>query len=189
VTAQLPLALTLAGAPRLEDFVAGPNADVLAALQRALLPGGERQIYLSGPPGSGRSHLLMGQCAAAEARGWRCAYLPLRDRAALAPALLDGLEALDLVAIDDIDATAGDATWEAALFDLYNRCRDRATALLSALAARRAMQLPADVASFLLERTPRNPAAMVDTIARLDRASLAAQRRLTVPFVKQSLGL
>lgn len=230
MTAQLPLTLTLHEAPRLDDFVAGPNQAVLAALRRALQPGGERQIHLSGPRGSGRSHLLMGQCAAAEAQGWRCAYLPLRERGTLAPAMLDGLETLDLVAVDDVDAIAGDPDWERALFDLYNRCRDRATALLisaergpaalpirlpdlrsrlawglalalqplddagriallQALAERRAMQMPADVARFLLQRTSRHPSDLVETVAALDRASLAERRHLTVPFVKDCLGL
>ena len=57
------------------------------------------------------------------------------------------------------------------------------------LARRRALKLPDDVARYLLDRTPRHPGDLVDTIARLDKASLAEKRRLTIPFVRDSLQL
>jgi DnaA family protein len=214
----------------LADFIAGDNASVLAALTAARTGGGERLIFLAGPAGSGRTHLLSGQCAESEQHGARCAYLPLRDHDRLAPDLLQGLETLDLIAIDDIDAIAGDAVWEQALFVLFNRCREGRTqllfsadrgpaalpltlpdlrtrlawgltlalkplddpgrvALLQSLAARRALALPQEVARYLVERAPRHPKAMADMVDQLDRASLAYQRRLTIPFVRQLLGL
>jgi chromosomal replication initiation ATPase DnaA len=66
---QLALDLLLASPPRLENFVPGPNAEVLALLDQlgsanALTGPGPgphplaRQLHLWGPPGSGRSHLL-----------------------------------------------------------------------------------------------------------------------------------
>jgi DnaA family protein len=61
--------------------------------------------------------------------------------------------------------------------------------LLQSLAARRALSLPDDVARYLLDRTSRHPSDLVETIARLDRASLAEKRRLTIPFVREMLGL
>lgn len=227
---QIPLALRLRETPGLDDFVVGPNRLVIDALRRSLQPDGERQVFISGPRGSGRSHLLLASCSEAQARGAHCAYLPMRDAAQLSPRMLDDLDTLDRIAIDDIDAVAGDARWETALFDLYNRCRASGTALLfsamrgpaaldirlpdlrsrlawglslalhplrdddriallQTLAGRRAMQLPDEVAGFLLDRTSRDPCDLVDTIDQLDRASLASQRRLTIPFVKQSLGL
>ena len=81
---------------------------VLAALAGALEPAGEALIFVAGPAGSGRTHLLSGQCAAAERRGLRGVYLPLREHRALAPDMLEGLETLDLVAVDDVGAIAGD---------------------------------------------------------------------------------
>ena len=230
MTRQLPLALCLPHSPALDEFVAGRNQVVVDALHRALDTPGETLVYLFGPAGCGRSHLLLGQCAAAERRGLRCAFLPLTERVALAPQMLEDLETLDLVAVDDVQAIAGDREWEQALFALFNRCRDRATRmvfsadcgpaalplrlpdlrsrlawglslslqplddagrmqLLQSLAARRALKLPEDVARYLLERTPRHPKDLVDTVARLDQASLAEKRRLTIPFVRDSLGL
>ncbi|MCB1926034.1 MAG: DnaA regulatory inactivator Hda [Gammaproteobacteria bacterium] len=227
---QLPLALRLQHAPCLDDFIVGNNQALLDALARTLDGAGEQLIFIAGAAGSGRSHLLLGQCAAAEARGRHSAYLPLGEHATLAPQMLDGLEALDLVAVDDVDAIAGDMAWERALFSLFNRCRDSRTtmlfsaaagpallplqladlrsrlawglsfavqplddggrlALLTALAQRCALQLPDDVARYLLERGPRHPSALVAAMELLDRASLAEKRRLTIPFVRSQLEL
>jgi DnaA-homolog protein len=230
VSFQLPLALQVRHAPTLDDFVVGANAVVLDQLRRALGEGGERLILVCGPSGSGRTHLLLGQCQAAEANGFSCGYVPLNERAELTPAMLDGLERLDLLAIDDIDAIAGDAAWEGALFTLFNRCRELDTRLLFSasgapgslpvalpdlrsrlawgltvslqplddagrrdllqrLADRRAMAMPDEVARYLLARTVRHPKALVDVVAQLDQASLARRRRLTIPFVRETLGL
>jgi DnaA family protein len=48
----------------------------------------------------------------------------------------------------------------------------------------RGLELPAGVASFLLRRCRRDLAFLFGLLDRLDRASAAAQRRLTIPFVK-----
>ncbi|MFN2330008.1 MAG: DnaA ATPase domain-containing protein, partial [Chromatocurvus sp.] len=46
--------------------------------------------------------------------------------------VLEGLEQYPLVAIDDVQAIAGQTAWEEALFHLYNRLRDAGGRLLSA---------------------------------------------------------
>ena len=51
----------------------------------------------------------------------------------------------------------------------------------------RGFDLPEDTAQFLIRRLPRDMATLCGFLDRLDRASLIAQRRLTVPFVKQVL--
>jgi DnaA family protein len=51
----------------------------------------------------------------------------------------------------------------------------------------RGFDLPEDTAQFLIRRLPRDMAKLCSFLDRLDRASLIAQRRLTVPFVKQVL--
>lgn len=52
----------------------------------------------------------------------------------------------------------------------------------------RGLELPADVARFLLQRTERSNKALFALLDTLDKAALAAQRKLTVPFVRQVLG-
>lgn len=227
---QLPLALRLQHAPSLDDFIVGANRVVVDTLERSLTRDGEPLVFLSGPPGSGRSHLLAGLCARAEQRGLHSAYLPLAAAGELDPRMLDGLEQLDLVAADDVHAIAGRAAWEEALFHLFNRCREQGARLLfsadrgpgalplqladlrtrlawgltlavqplddggrlhllKSLAERRALAMPEEVARYLLERTARHPDALAGAVERLDRASLAEQRRLTIPFVREQLGL
>ncbi|MDI5891413.1 DnaA regulatory inactivator Hda [Halomonas rhizosphaerae] len=61
-------------------------------------------------------------------------------------------------------------------------------AALQLRARGRGMQLPDEVASYILHRGPRRLDALFETLAALDRASLSAQRKLTIPFVKQALG-
>ena len=222
---QLPLALQLRHAPSLDDFIAGANQQAVDALLGILGDSAEGQLYLFGPNGCGRTHLLTAACAEAEQRGLHPVYLPLKLHDELSPEMLDGLATFDLIAIDDVQCIAGDATWEHALFVLYNECRERGVRmvfsadrgpaalaialpdlrsrlswglayalqalsdadrmlLLRTLAERQALELPDDVARYLLERTPRHPKALVETLSRLDRASLAEQRRLTIPFVR-----
>lgn len=45
------------------------------------------------------------------------------------------------------------------------------------------------VGKFLLRRCPRNMGQLFDTLELLDQASLSQQRRLTIPFVKDVLGV
>ena len=110
--AQLPLGLRLPDTARLDNFVPGPNAEILAAVRHCATAPGAAMLYLAGPAGSGRTHLLQAACRAAQSAGLPAAYVPLAERATLAPALLEGLEDYALVALDDIDAVAGDTAWE-----------------------------------------------------------------------------
>jgi DnaA-homolog protein len=54
-------------------------------------------------------------------------------------------------------------------------------------AARRGFELPDDTAKFLLNRLQRDMSTLCASVGALDAASLAAQRKLTVPFVKSFL--
>jgi DnaA family protein len=53
----------------------------------------------------------------------------------------------------------------------------------------RGLQLDKTVGRFLLNRCPRNMVQLFHTLELLDKASLTEQRRLTIPFVKQVLGV
>lgn len=62
-------------------------------------------------------------------------------------------------------------------------------ALLAGAARQRGLFLGDDVARFLLARVPRDQGELLALVDQLDRSSLAAQRRLTIPFVKEALCL
>ncbi len=57
--------------------------------------------------------------------------------------------------------------------------------LLQNRAEQRGLELPASTANWLLQHGARGVGDLLAGIDQLDRASLAAQRRLTIPFVKQ----
>lgn len=66
---------------------------------------------------------------------------------------------------------------------------DERLELLLSSAQRRGLNLSVETASFLLQRTPRDIHFLTLLIDRLDTASLAAQRRLTIPFVREILNI
>jgi DnaA family protein len=195
---QLPLEISPPAAPSLDNFVAGANAEALAAV-RSLAAGAlsEAIVYLWGERGSGRTHLLR---AAARAN----------------PAL---------VVADDVETL--DAAAQQALFNAINAARDgqppvlaaggappaglelredlrsrlgwglvyqlrapgdhEKAAYLRAEAARRGLRLPDEVLAYLLSHLPRDLATLNAVLDALDRHSLARQRPLTVPLVREAL--
>lgn len=56
-------------------------------------------------------------------------------------------------------------------------------------AQKRGFELPTSVIQFLLNRSARNMHDLHTLLNRLDETSLAAQRKITIPFVKQALDL
>lgn len=226
---QLPLGLRLPAAARYDNFVAGPNAEVLAALQQLATQAAPAVLYLSAPAGSGKTHLLQATCRHLEGGAEHPLYLSLAEWGGLDPGMLEGLEQYSLLALDDVDAIAGRRDWEEALFHLFNRVHeaggrwlaagtvapdqlgltladlrsrlswgalyalhsvDDATRvqILSVRARERGLELAEETAQFLLRRCPRDLPALMALLERLDAAALAAQRRLTVPFVREVLG-
>lgn len=119
---QIPLQLEAKRPDRFEDFIAGPNENVLAAVKLLLdEPGGN--LFLSGPDGSGKSHLLNALCHAARERGLAAFYIALKRLPEEAAASLEGLRILDLVCVDDLECVTGNPVWETALFSCFNEVR------------------------------------------------------------------
>jgi DnaA family protein len=226
MSSQLPLGLALQPQVDFAGFISGRNGEALARLQGWQDP----FLYLWGEPGCGKSHLLMAACRAHAEMEQHCAYLPLTEIDSLEPAILEGLEDLDLVCLDDLQRLAGHEEWELALFNLFNRLRERDAQLvvtanqppnglpikLPDLASRltwgpcyqlyplddqqrqqllinsareRGLEISPETAGFLLSRIPRDSHSLSQILEQLDQASLAAQRRLTIPFVREVLGL
>ena len=61
-------------------------------------------------------------------------------------------------------------------------------ALLRKRARLRGLEMPEEVAEFLLRRLPRSVPALLAALDLLDQDSLTTQRRLTIPFAQQVLG-
>ena len=80
-------------------------------------------VYLWGPAQSGCSHLLQALCHAANAKKKSAIYLERLWEHEVE--LLNGLEAMSVITIDDIDKVIGDSDWELALFHLINAVKDK----------------------------------------------------------------
>jgi len=226
---QLALDVRLADHAVFESFHAGPNALAVTTVRSIPETGSPRAIWLHGPHGSGKSHLLQAAVAETHVRGAATAYLPLGLLGRESAGVLEGMESAVLVALDDVGAVAGDAPWESALFRLHERVMTRGGRLLLAAAeppahagfaladlvsrfcaaavfrlerlgdddllsaltkraAWRGLVLPEDTARFLLARVERDTETLFGLLDRLDCEALAAQRRLTIPFVRSVLG-
>jgi DnaA family protein len=135
---QLALDVRLADTHRFESFV-GARWGLLKALLQKVAdsdPDAEDQVFLHGPMGCGKTHLLQAVCQRADPEAGACGYLPLRRFIANDPAqIVDGLEQLRLLCIDDLDCLAESQPWQQALFALINTMRERGHQLV--LAARR----------------------------------------------------
>ena len=230
---QLPLALRYPADQRFDAFVGAPPGAIAQLEALASGTAGDR-IYLAGPAGTGKTHLALATCAAAEASGQRAAYLPLR---AAAGRLGSALEALadprgeggpGVLALDGLDEIAGHREDEVALFAFHDRARHAGLRVLYVATAapghlalhlpdlrsrlsqcaritlaplddagrrevlldrarRRGLVLEAAALDWLLARAGRDLAGLARLLERLDRASLAAQRRITVPFLREVL--
>jgi DnaA family protein len=123
---QLLLDLVPVPAPTLDNFAPGRNAEPLRALRAWLAASAEAALYLWGPPGSGKTHLLSGAAAQARAVGVRF------FAAAELDAVSGDLPAGAWLAIDDVDALS--AAGQAALFTLLNRAAQGELRLLMAAA-------------------------------------------------------
>ncbi|WP_235663496.1 DnaA ATPase domain-containing protein, partial [Aeromonas caviae] len=150
--AQLSLAVQLPDDETFVSFYPGNNAHLITALKNAAIGQGSPFLYFWGAKGSGRSHLLHATCAEVNARDAAAAYLSLDQFEQLDPSMLDALESLPLVCLDSLEAIAGNALWERALFDFYNRWKEKGegTLIVTGCSAPRklGLQLP-DLASRL----------------------------------------
>ena len=54
-------------------------------------------------------------------------------------------------------------------------------------AAQRGLQLPDETSEYLLKRMPRDLPSLFEILDALDEASMVAQRRLTIPFIRDAL--
>ena len=126
---QLTLGIRLRDDATFDNYFAGQNEQVVHNLQNQQEP----YVFLFGENGSGKSHLLQAACHETGNKGLPVVYLPLAEEG-LMPAMLDNLENMSLIALDDIQKVIGDEDWERALFNLYNRVREKGVSMLVASA-------------------------------------------------------
>ena len=75
------------------------------------------------------------------------------------------------------------------IYKLHPLSDDEKIQALQLRAKLRGFELPEDVGRFILKRLDRQMRTLFDMLDRLDHASIVAQRKLTIPFVKDILRL
>ena len=110
------------------------------------------------------------------------------------------LDAQERAAVLVVSAAAAPAAMRWSLADLGSRFGGGAVfqirplddedqvAALRARAGARGLELADDAARYLQRHMPRDMASLCGALDSLDAASLAAQRRITVPFIREVLG-
>ena len=167
---QLPLGVRLRADAVFESFAPGSNAEVLAALRGT----GTAPLWLWGPAGAGKTHLLQAlfrtfnEVTELHGRLVFAAAVPPRQ----APWVLE----------DWRSRAAACVVYQ--VRDLDDAGRIEALRLR---AAQRGLQLPDETSEYLLKRMPRDLPSLLKLLDELDEASLVAQRRLTIPFIRDAL--
>lgn len=164
VPEQLPLNFRLNDVYTLETFVAGQNQVLFNSLKR-VFDHAPQPWFIWHPQQEGKTHLLQAVLNHGMQQQKRCVYIPLRETQAYGPAILDGLEAMQAVALDDLDIVAGQPEWEQALFHCLNRLKDHGTLVISSAA-----QPPAELAVKLPDLQSRLAASAVFQLQTLNDA-------------------
>lgn len=209
---QLLLDIRPAARPTLDNFIPGPNRELLDHLKQWLRgETAENALYIWGPTGSGKTHLLNALAAEADGLVWDGSG----EIAQVAP----------LLAVDDVESLSDSA--QIAVFDAYNRAKaggrrfvaagenapaglklreDLRTRLgwgliyrlyslsdadMQAALIKHARGLGFDldpaIAAWLLTRASRNLGHLLQIVEALDRYSLQTKRRITLPLLKEIL--
>lgn len=195
---QLTLDLLAASPPRLENFTAGPNIELLEYLRKLQpehCPLNMCPIYIWGAPGSGKSHLIQ----ALQARAIQC----VDDVHTLDEPAQEGLFAQINQARSQGRALVVSGPSPPRLLPLRDDVRsrlawglsmevhalsdaDKAQALMS-MGRDRGLELGPELIDYLLTRTERDMRALTSLVEQLDQYSLALKRALTIPLLRQYL--
>jgi DnaA family protein len=206
MSTQLALGLLTPPAQTLDNFVPGRNGEALALAREVAAGRGPQFVYFWGPPGSGRTHLLVAVAAArAEAIGSGGAPLHTADDVHVLDEtgqarlflLMDQVRAdpaARLVAAGDLpparlslrDDVRSRLAWGLALA-LQPLSEEEKAGALSAQLAARGVRAAAELIPTMLSRLPRDMRTLSATLEALDSYALQQGRALTVPLLRDWL--
>lgn len=195
---QLPLPISAAAQPSLDNYLAGPNVEALERV-RALAAGrlGERILYLWGERGCGRTHLLRAAAHAnpelftaddvetLDPQAQQVLFVAINAARDGGPAVLAAGHAppASLALRDDLRTRLA---W-GLVYQLKPLTDPDKAQHLRAEAAHRGLELSDEVVWYLLNHLPRDLASLRAVLDRLDLHSLAHRRPVTLPLVRDAL--
>lgn len=195
---QLPLDISPASTPDFDNYVAGRNAEALARV-RELAAGtlGEAIVYLWGEAGSGRTHLLQAAASAnpkltladdvetLDARAQQALFIAINSaRDGHGGVLAAGDKPPARLELREDLRTR--LAW-GLVYQLHPLGDQEKALHLKSLAERRGLELSDEVVRYILTRLPRDFANLNTVMEVLDKYSLARQRAVTLPLVKEAL--
>lgn len=193
---QLTLPLVRPAEPTLDNFVPGPNAELLERLRELVAGhGAEAVIYLWGAPGSGRSHLLRACARPGITVADDVERLDEPAQIALFSAInrardsggtvlaAGGAPPAQLALREDLRSRLG---W-GLVYEVKPLTDDERTEYLRGEAARRGLRLTDEVVAYLLSHVRRDLRTLGAILEQLDRASLEQHRGITLALVRSAL--
>jgi DnaA-homolog protein len=209
---QIPLPIGPAPLKTFDSFVVGSNGAALAHL-RTVPQHTSAPVYLWGPTGSGKTHLLRALTGGLQSGWFDSATLPPWSfNAGWSLIVLDGCDAFDDAQQQSafalfIDAASHGTPVAASgslppvdlplrddlrtrlgsgpVFAISPLGETEARAVLRQEADRRGIVLSGDVMSFLMTRFSRDLKHLMALLERLDEFALAEHRHVTVPLLKK----
>lgn len=229
---QLALPVTLPDDEVFISFHQGDNQQLVQHLNQ-VIDHNDRQFsftFLCGADQTGKSHLLYASCVKAQELGLANILLPMDQLIAMKPQMLDGIDAYDIICVDNFELIGGHELWEKAFFYLFNLLDAAGKTLMVAAnglpdtlniqlpdlisrlnwgvtfqlktlsdedksktlqvrAKLRGLELSAEATRYMVSRLSRDISSLIQALDKLDKASIAAQRKLTIPFIKATLAL
>lgn len=203
---QLLLEIQPAPPPSLENFIAGQNAEALDSLRKVVSGQSDvRFIYLWGPEGSGKTHLLQSSArlaakcetpltsaddvhtySEAEQIALFNSFNHLRENPAAGILLTTGIASPMQMGLRDDLATR--LAW-GLVYQLHPLSDEEKALALRTHAFERGMKLPDEVVDFCLRHLRRDLPTLMATLDALDRWSLTTKKPITVPMLRKLLQL
>ena len=138
---QQPLNFKIDEGSGFDSFIPGSNAPLVNMLKQAAAQCPHELYYIFGPHGCGTTHLFTALYRSLHQPPSAVFFLDLTLAKALSPVLLS-IDVPEMMILDNVEAIAGDAQWELALFGLFNRWVDKRSGMLLVSAACSADRLP-----------------------------------------------
>lgn len=107
-----------------DNFVSERADLIVSSLQALVLGGAETQVGLWGAADSGKTHLLNASADFARKRGIALQIYDGQQLRHCDAVNFGDFDHCTVLAIDNLDAIAGDPAWEACFYQVINRCRD-----------------------------------------------------------------